>query len=141
MFKPTAVYEPLITQENMAKEGKTPKLGTLLITQLGEIIYANKQARHFLGLLADEPLPNEQTFFALMATAFQCGSGDEWLDWPKRPFATNIRHLNYKQKSPAFPGLRVEVLQQLALDKTLIWALTLVAEEPYESSPHVFASC
>jgi len=112
-----------------AKKGGT---GHLLINAADEIIYANKQARHFLGLLAEEPLPTNHKFLTLVQSAYQCYPTFAWLDWPNRP-STTIRYLIYSSgRSTTFSLLRVEIVEHLIVDGNEILAVTL---DIVESSP------
>lgn len=117
---------PLITKPtNKRLVTKKQRTGHLLINATDEIIYANKQARHFLGLLADEPLPTGHKFLSLVQSAYQCYPALAWLDWPKRP-STAIRYLIFSSgRSTAYSLLKVEVVEHIIVDGNDIWVVTL----------------
>ncbi|MEZ4594268.1 MAG: hypothetical protein R3D55_24465 [Chloroflexota bacterium] len=69
--------------------------GRLLINDADEIIYANTQARHFLGLLSEESLPAGQKFLPLLRQTYQFYPTLAWVGWPKRPSASTARYLIY----------------------------------------------
>ncbi len=111
------------TDERLA--AKKQRTGHILINAADEIIYANKQARHFLGLLADEPLPTGHKFLSLVQSAFQCYPTLAWLDWPKRP-STAIRYLIFPSaRSTTYSLLKVEIVEHIIVDGNGIWVVTL----------------
>jgi len=114
MFKLTAVSHPN-KSANSLLQSKMSHAGYLLITQQDEIIYANRQARHYLGLLSDEKLPFRQTFLSLITSMYQCSS------------ANGVRYLicSPKDGSPFFQ-IRVEVLEQLVIDQLPIWIVCMI---------------
>lgn len=121
---------------------KKQRTGHLLINAADEIIYANKQARHFLGLLVDEPLPPGHKFLSLAQSAYQCYPAFAWLDWPKRPSAT-IRYLIFSSvHSTAFSLLKVELVEHIIVDGNEVWAVTLDLVEPSsETAVFRFTHC
>jgi PAS domain-containing protein len=127
MFRPTAVTGPLKTG-NTLLQSKNSYDGYLLISQEDKIIYANRQARRYLGLLADEKEPVKQTFLSLAQLTYQCYPAKAWLSWLKTPSPTATRYLIYAppHSRDAFQ-LNVDVLQQMIIDGTPIWVITLVA--------------
>lgn len=114
--------------QNIEEQQATEKLpsGHLLINVADEIIYANKQARHFLGLLADEALPTGQKFLSLVQSAYRCYPAFAWLDWPKRPWATTARYLIFSPPNqPSFSLLKVEIMEQFEVDGHEIWVVAI----------------
>jgi hypothetical protein len=131
MHKP-AISPAALTDGSQQKPKNLPT-GHLLINAADEIIYANKQARHFLGLFADESLPIEQTFLSLVQSAYQCFPLFAWLDWPKRPSVTTSRYLIFPSaNNPSFSLLKVEIIEQVTVDSKDIW---VVAIDLVESTP------
>jgi hypothetical protein len=124
------MYKPVESSAMIAidKEHKSNNLptGHLLINEADEIIYANKQARFFLGLLADESLPIKQTFLSLVQSAYQCIPVFAWLGWPKRPSAAISRYLifNTANTSP-FSLLKVEIVEQIVINSKDIWVVSI----------------
>ena len=110
------------------KQPKKTKLATgyLLLNEADEIVYANKQARHFLGMLAEETLPNGNRFLPLVQSAYHCYPTLAWQDWPKRPSSINTRYLIYAPPNGhAFSLLKVEIVEQLIVDGHAIWAIAI----------------
>lgn len=108
------------------REAKKASPGYLLLNGADEIIYANKQARHFLGLMADELLPAGQKFLSLVQSAYQCYPSFAWRDWPKRPSSTTVRYLIFSSsRNAAFSLLKVEVVEHLVVDGNEIWAVAI----------------
>ena len=56
--------------------------GYLLINDQDEILFANQKARVYLGLAADEALPNGKQFLATAVTQYQPHPIAAWQDWP-----------------------------------------------------------
>lgn len=119
-----------IHEINEPQAARNLPYGHLLINEADEIIYANKQARHFLGLLADEPLPTGQKFLALVQSAYQCYPAIAWLDWPKRPSAP-ARYLIFSSaRNASFSLLKVEIVERVIIDGSEIWAVAINLVEP-----------
>lgn len=134
MFKLTAVSH-LSSSANPLLQSQGNNPGYLLITQQDKIVYANSQARHFLGLLLDEELPLRQTFLSLAASMYQCSPDNAWAGWPHPSSANNIRYLNYSPRNgrPSF-RLKIEILEQLIIDALPIWIVSMVATESLETA-------
>ena len=118
---------PLNTQinEKLQADSQLPS-GHLLINAADEIIYANKQARHFLGLLADEALPAGQKFLSLVQAAYYCYPAFAWHDWPKRPSVTTARYLIFSPpRRTFFLLLKVEIVEQIEVDGCEIWVVAI----------------
>ena len=128
MFKSAAVF-PHAGKTSEQQSGKKPIFGFLLIDQRDRIIYANQQARHFLGLMSDELLPFRQTFMTLVESAYECYPAGAWQGWPKRPSPATTRRLVYKpQDNDLFFQLKVEVLEQIIIDEMPVWVVSMVEE-------------
>ena len=140
MGKSTISFETRSADEQLT--GKKQLTGHLLLNAADEIIYANKQARHFLGLLVDEPLPTGHKFLSLVQSAYQCYPSFAWLDWPKRP-STTFRYLIYTSgRSAAFSLLKVEIVEHLIIDGNEIWAVTLdLVESSSDTAVIRFTHC
>lgn len=121
-------------KEQQASE-KLPS-GHLLINAADEIIYADKQARYFLGLMADDTLPTGQKFLPLVRTIYQCYPALAWLDWPKRP-ATTARYLIHSStRNASFSLLKVEVVEHIIVDGKNIWVIVIdLVESSLETTP------
>ncbi len=112
------VDKPQITEKQSS--------GHLLINKQDEIIYANKQARYFLGLLKDEALPVGQKFMPLVQSVYQCYPTMAWFDWPKRPSPNTARYLIFSAKEHAsFSLLKVEIVETIIIDNQEIWAVAI----------------
>ena len=115
--------------------------GYLLLNEADEIIYANQQARHFLGVLADEALPNGKKFLSLVQSAYQCYPARAWLNWPKRPSSVKPRYLIYAPPNgPTFSLLKVEILERLIVDGHVIWAIAIDLVESKVETKTVYAN-
>ena len=104
--------------------------GRLLIDDADEILYANTQARHFLGLLTDEMLPRGQKFLQLVRAAYQCSPPLAWMDWPRHSGRSPSRYLIYTP--PNGQGhllLKVEIAEHIRLEGKDIWAITIKSVE------------
>lgn len=127
------------------KQQKTKTLpsGHLLINVADEIIYANKQARHFLGLMADETLPTGQKFLSLVQSAYHCYPAVAWFDWPKRPSATTTRYLIFSSAGRAsFSLLKVEIIEYVIVDGSEFWAVAMdLVESSSETAVIHFTHC
>lgn len=66
--------------------------GYLVITEQGKLVYANSQARHYLGLSEEAELPTAETFLDIVKKQYNCEPLEIWENWP---------HLNNNQ-SPAY---------------------------------------
>lgn len=131
MIKATAAY-PRRTNNRQERHAQS---GLLLINQQDEILYANRQARHFLGLFSEEDLPQKLKFMALVQSAYQCFPATAWLNWPKRPAATAIRRLIYTPPHSSTPlQLKVEILEQIVLDGAAVWAVAMTEEDRGETA-------
>lgn len=138
MSKLTADFATPQFNKTPAKPADVPT-GRLLITDTDEIIYANTQARHFLGFLADESLPNGQRFLPLVRASYQCFPSLAWLCWPKQPSANLPRYLVYTPPNKAgHMLLKVEVTEQFFMEGREIWVVTinLVASKTAAAVPH-----
>jgi PAS domain-containing protein len=134
MIKDTAVYQ----RHPQTRQGQNRQSGLLLINQEDEILYANRQARHFLGLFSDDDLPRKLKFMALAQSAYQCYPTAAWLNWPTRPSSATTRRLVYTPSHRSdHLQLKVEILEQIVLDGSPVWAVALIAEELRETA--VFA--
>ena len=131
MIKDTAVYQ----RHAQTRQGQKAQSGLLLINQEDEILYANRQARHFLGLLSDDELPRKLKFLALVQSAYQCYPAAAWQNWPRRPSSTIPRRLIYTPPhSSSNLQLKVEILEQIVLDGGLVWAVALIEEQRRETA-------
>jgi len=124
-----------ITTQIIEKQQPFSKLptGHLLINAADEIIYANKQARRYLGLWADESLPAGQKFLPLVQFTYQCYPTFAWLNWPS---ATTARYLIFSSPShTSFSLLRVEIVEKMIVDNQEIWAVAIdLVESPLETA-------
>lgn len=121
MNKATAEFTPLT-----ATKTKQLPIGRLLINDADEIIYANTQARHFLGLFSEDPLPAGQKFLPLLRQSYQFHPMTDWLGWPKRTSATTTRYLIYTPpNSLACSLLKVEIIENFMLDDKNIWVISI----------------
>lgn len=126
MIKDTAVYQ----RRPGTRQRQATQSGLLLINHEDEILYANRQARHFLGLFSDDDLPRKLKFLALAQSAYRCQPAAAWQNWPTRPSATTTRRLIYTPPhSSSYLQLKVEILEQIILDGTPVWAVALIEEE------------
>ncbi len=134
MDKLTIPFVPQATDEQLT--------GHLLINGADEVIYANKQARYFLGLLADEPLPTGHKFLSLVQSTYQCYPSFAWHNWPKRPSAT-IRYLIFSSThNNSFSLLKVEIVEHFIVDGNEILAVTLdLVESSAETAVNRFTRC
>jgi len=115
--------------------------GYLLLNEADEIVYANQQARRFLGVLADETLPNGKKFLPLVQSAYQCYPTLAWLDWLKRPSSVNTRYLIYSPQSDhAFSLLKVEIVEQLIVNGHAIWAIAIDLVESKLTTKTIYAN-
>lgn len=141
MSKVTAVLPTPPISKTPTKPASIPT-GRLLITGTDEIVYANLQARHFLGFLADESLPNGQRFLPLARASYQCFPPLAWMDWPKQSPANRPRYLVYTPPNrAAHMLLKVEVTEHLHMEGREIWviAINLVETKLATAVPHLAA--
>jgi PAS domain-containing protein len=125
MFKLTALFSQPSLPDNQPEAKKLPA-GYLLINDADEIIYANKQARHFLGLLSEESLTPRQKFLSLVRSGYQCYPGAAWQSWPQRPSGHTPRYLIYSPSNQtALLLLKVEIMEQMILDGQTIWVVVM----------------
>lgn len=100
--------------------------GRLLVNDSDEIIYANTQARHFLGLLSEESLPTGQKFLPLLSQSYQFYPTRAWLGWPKWPVPTTARYLIYTAPNSKNSSLlKVEANEKIVLEGKTIWAISI----------------
>lgn len=138
MNKDTAVYQ----RRTETRQRQRAQSGLLLINQQDEILYANRQARHFLGLLSEEDLPQQQKFMTLVQSAYQCYPSTAWLNWPTRPSSTTTRRLIYSPPhSSSYFQLKVEILEQIILDGALVWAVALIEEVRSDTAVFPATTC
>ncbi|MCA9918386.1 MAG: hypothetical protein KC445_10570 [Anaerolineales bacterium] len=122
MNKATAVF----TQTPHTQKTASLPTGRLLINDADEIVYANTQARHFLGLLSEETLPKGQKFLPLLRETYQIYPTLAWLGWPKRPSPTTTRYLIYTlPNSTAVSLFKVEIIEQIWLEGQHIWVVAI----------------
>jgi hypothetical protein len=134
MVKLTAVSHSIKTTDTLL-QSKNSKCGYLLITQQDEIVYANHQARQYLGLLCDEELPFGQTFLSLVTSMYQYASFSAWVDWPKSSTANSVSYLIYSSpQSNSFFQIRVEILERLLIDNFPIWVVSMSAIKSQETA-------
>ena len=134
----------LLAVQFMDEPKVTDKLpsGHLLINAADEIIYANKQARHFLGLLAEETLPTGQKFLSLVRSAYQCYPAFAWLDWPQRPSTTSRYLIFSPNRNASFSLLKVEIVEHLIIDGSEVWAIAInLVESSTGTAVNRFAHC
>jgi hypothetical protein len=121
MNKATAVF----TTPTATKTRQLPT-GRLLINDADEIIYANTQARHFLGLFSEDPLPAGQQFLPLLRQSYQFHSTADWRGWPKRASDTTARYLIYTSPNSFVCSLlKVEIVENILLDGNNIWVISI----------------
>lgn len=107
-------------------QAATVPTGRLLINDADEIIYANSQARHFLGFLTDELLPNGQKFLPLVRAAYACYPPLAWTGWPKLPSVAMPRYLIYTPPNNTKQLLlQVEITEHIILENRDIWVITI----------------
>lgn len=115
---------PIIRKQTAAPV-KIPT-GRLLIDDADEILYANAQARHFLGLLTDEMLPKGQTFLQLVRSAYQCTPPLAWQSWPRHSGSRLSRYLIYAPPNgQGHMMLKVEIAEHIRLEGKDVWAITI----------------
>lgn len=125
MSKLTAVFPTPQINKRAVRPANIPT-GRLLITNTDEIIYANTQARHFLGLLAEESLPNGQRFLPLARASYQCFPTLAWMGWPQQLPTNTPRFLIYTPPNKSVPLLlQVDVTEHLLMEGRDIWVITI----------------
>lgn len=136
MLSATAVSRP-----NSSKKSATRPTGRLLINDADEILYANTQARHFLGLLSEEALPKGQKFIPLLLQTFRFYSNTAWLSWPKRALPTTPQYLIYTSPQGHTALYKVEIIEQIHLEgkKILAIAIQLVETQMETAVSHLIA--
>ncbi|MAU00041.1 MAG: hypothetical protein CL608_23100 [Anaerolineaceae bacterium] len=140
MDKPATLLAAQLT-DGLRKAKNLPS-GHVLINAADEIIYANKQARHFLGLLAEETIPTGQKFLSLVQSAYQCYPAFAWLDWPKRSLSAPRYLIFSPTRNASFSLLKVEIVEYLVIDGSEIWAVALdLVESPLETAVTRFTHC
>ncbi|MBK8902285.1 MAG: hypothetical protein IPM53_13950 [Anaerolineaceae bacterium] len=137
MVKETAVSQ----RRTQNRQKQTGQPGLLLINQQDEILYANQQARHFLGLFSEEDLPRKLKFMALVQSAYQCYPAAAWLNWPTRPSATTRRLIYTPPHSSTRLRLKVEILEQIVLDGVPVWAVAMTEEGRRETAVFSATTC
>ncbi len=82
----------------------------LIVNDDDGILYANPQARHHLGLPADESEAIAETFLAVVQRQYRCEPADAWAAWPGHADASSPRYL-VRPASPTAESfwLQVEV--------------------------------
>ena len=131
MYKDTAVHQ----RATKTHQKQTVSSGLLLINEQDEILYANRQARHFLGLFSEEALPRKLKFMTLVQSAYRCYPADAWMNWPTRPSSTITRRLIYTPlHSSTYLQLKVEILEQIILDGAPVWAVAMIEEAQAETA-------
>lgn len=125
MFKSTAV-SLIAPSHNAQQQMSKAFVGRLLITEHNELIYADEQARHFLGLLEDESLQG-QNFLSLIHATYQCEPPIVWHDWHSHSSTTIPRCLVYMPQTGFSLRLKIEILDQMHVDDNAIWAISLTA--------------
>ncbi|GJM40396.1 MAG: hypothetical protein DHS20C20_06780 [Ardenticatenaceae bacterium] len=109
--------------------------GRLLINDADEIIYANTQARHFLGLLAEESLQKEQKLMPLLRQTYQFPPSNDWASWPPQPSSPTSRYLIYTLPNSIHPSLlKVDIVEQFQLSGKDIWVITIQLVESPETA-------
>ncbi|WP_420627516.1 hypothetical protein [Candidatus Leptofilum sp.] len=113
--------------------------GRLLINDADEIIYANTQARHFLGLLSEESLQAEQKLMPLLHQMYQFYPHTAWQGWPKRPSPATNRYLIYRPPNSIHHAmLKVEIVEKILLGGKNIWAINMqLVETPRMTVKHL----
>lgn len=61
--------------------------GYLMVNDSDDVLYANPQARLYLGLPVDESGPVSRTFTELIGKQYRCEPGESWAAWPEQPVA------------------------------------------------------
>lgn len=134
MFKQMDTYTETAQENNQLITESSPA-GYLLINDVDEIIYANVQARHFLGLLSDEPLPKKQRFLPQVQTTYLCYPATAWNDWPARPSFSSPRYLIYSPPhSNVYTLLKVDILEQIQIDNKIVWAISINTVETKQTA-------
>lgn len=113
--------------------------GRLLISDADEIIYANTQARHFLGLLSEESLQEAQKLMPLLHKTYQVHSSAAWNGWPKRPSSAVSRYLIYTLPHSFHQAvLKVDIVEQIQLGGKNIWVVTMqLINSPRTAAKHL----
>jgi two-component system cell cycle response regulator len=88
--------------------------GYLLVSADDELLYANPQARLYLGLPADEKEPIPGTFLDLAGKQYHCEPQEAWAAWPEQP-ADALQAARYLVR-PESPTARAFWLQVDVLD-------------------------
>ncbi|MFN8458847.1 MAG: response regulator [Anaerolineae bacterium] len=89
--------------------------GYLTLNDNDEILYANPQARLWLGLAADAEAPYPDTFLALAKARYHCEPQELWLTWPELPpmATSNTSRYLVRPETPTATTLWLQVEQLL----------------------------
>jgi two-component system, cell cycle response regulator len=68
--------------------------GFLLVGEDDTVLYANPQARLYLGFATDTPEPDNEKFLAQVQKQYHCEPAEAWLDWPAQS-ASTLQQLRY----------------------------------------------
>ncbi|WP_420642394.1 hypothetical protein [Candidatus Leptofilum sp.] len=110
-------------------------MGRLLVNDADEIIYANTQARHFLGLLAEESLQAELKLMPLLRESYHFYPTKAWLGWPKRPSTATSRYLIYTSPHRIHHAmLKVDIVEKIWLGNKNIWVITMQFVDPFKTA-------
>lgn len=67
--------------------------GYLIVNQDDDVLYANPQARHYLGLGANQDEPVADKFIPLARKNYQCQPEAAWIAWPEQMAEATQRYL------------------------------------------------
>lgn len=89
--------------------------GYLILNDNDEFLYANPQARLWLGLPADAEGPYSDTFLTLAKTLYHCEPQELWLPWPELPpmVSPNTARYLVRPEIPTATTLWLQVEQML----------------------------
>lgn len=87
--------------------------GYLILSDTDQILYANAQARLWLGLAAAPEEAYPGTFLALVKQQYHCEPQEMWLTWPEPPFMViqNIARYLVRPETPTIETLWLQVEQ------------------------------
>lgn len=87
----------------------------LLVDDNDVVLYANPQARLYLGLAADMSAPLTEKFLLQAQKQYRCEPTEVWANWPDQP-ASTYQHMRYLVR-PESPTTRAYWLQVTLLDQ------------------------
>lgn len=95
--------------------------GYLVLSETGQVLYANRSARFYLELPSNLTLPSTATFTDLIAPRFRCEPVDSWEQWLTQKQAALSRPLYLiRPETAVAPALWLEVMvrQQAGMENS-----------------------